>query len=82
MLCQHGLTHESWLKIWESCFEKAYFKKSNKCKVAMDARTRRIKYTHHLGLKGVARLLLQFVISTIWSTDVAIYGMLLGCFCV
>ena len=35
--------------------------KANKCKVTADAQTRRMKYTHCLGPKGVVGLILQFV---------------------
>ena len=42
-LSQHGLTKESWKCIWESLSNKQYVEKGNKCKVAVDARTRRMK---------------------------------------
>ena len=63
----HGLTIRAWNNIWASISNKVYQEKSNKCKVAADARTNRIGFTHKLGAMGVAgliKLFVSFIVST------------------
>lgn len=57
----HGLTVKSWNNIWASLSNPTYQGKSNKCKIAAEARTKRIGYTHRLGAMGVEGLIKKFV---------------------
>lgn len=58
---QHGLTITSWNNIWASITNPEYQEKSQKCKVAANARTERMGFTHRLSLLGVAGLIGLFV---------------------
>jgi hypothetical protein len=59
--CSGGCTLESWNLIFESLSDANLEAKTEKCKVAVDARTKRLKFTHKLGAHGVGGLVNKFV---------------------
>jgi hypothetical protein len=59
--CSDGCSLESWNFIFESLSNANLQAKMEKCKVAAEARTERLKFTHKLGRRGVGGLVAKFV---------------------
>jgi hypothetical protein len=59
--CSGGCSLESSNLIYESLSNAMWQAKSKKCKIAADARTYKLKFTHMLGPPGLGGLVTKFV---------------------